>query len=113
MVFSLFVIFLGTLFVFSGIMKVFYFPFFVDRWEEFGYSKWLLFPIGFIELIGAFALFAGTIAPSLAFLGAFLLSFIMIGAIFAHLVSARQHWQKVLPAIVCLALLILVMLITY
>lgn len=113
MIFIIFILSLGTLFVFSGIMKIFYFPYFVHQWEEFGYSKWSLFPIGFIELIGAFTLIAGTIAPSLAFLGAIPLSLIMLGAIFAHLVSARQHWKKALPAIVCLALLILVMLLTY
>lgn len=113
MIFVLFVLSLGTIFIFSGIMKVLYFPFFIHKWEEFGFSKWSLFPIGFIELLGAVLLFAGTIAPSLAFIGAFFLSFIMFGAILAHLVFAKQHWQKALPATICLVLLILVMLITY
>lgn len=109
----LFYILVAIFFILNGFVKLFHFPFQKKIWREYGYQLWLMTVVGLLELFCALGLLLGLVFPIIAFIAAGVLSMLMIGAIYTHLVKAKQQPAKTIPALICLVLLIIIMSVSY
>lgn len=75
--------FLGLLFLFSGIAKVFAAPEVIANYEVWGLPTWFMLTVGIIEILGAIAI----LIPKIRSMAAFGLITLMLGAIVIHIMS--------------------------
>lgn len=86
----------ATMFIFAALPKLAGAPPSVQAFETIGFGQWFRYATGLLELVGASLL----LVPSLAALGALVLSAVMVGAIATH---AFVLGGSAVPAIVLLA----------
>ena len=89
--------FVALAFIGAGGAKLYGVPMLVAEFEHIGLGQWFRYLTGSLELIGAVLI----LIPSLAAFGGVLLSCIMVGATFTHLVVIGG---SPVPALVLLAL---------
>jgi putative oxidoreductase len=94
---------LAATFLAAGAAKLYGVPMLVENFERIGFGQWFRYVTGLLEIAGAIAL----LLPSIAALGALLLSCIMIGAIITHLFIGGSA----IPAIVLLLLCAIVVFV--
>ncbi|MDN0192607.1 MULTISPECIES: DoxX family protein [unclassified Bacillus (in: firmicutes)] len=95
----------------GGIIKVIRVPFQVEHWRHYQYPLWFLTVTGILEIAGALAMTAG-IWNRYAALGAGVLFVVlMAGAIHAHIFRARQSILMTIPAMICLIVSIMIIMV--
>ncbi|AUS12837.1 hypothetical protein BG616_02600 [Bacillus subtilis] len=95
----------------GGIIKVSRVPFQVEHWQHYQYPLWFLTVTGILEIAGALAMTAG-IWNRYAALGAGVLFVVlMAGAIHAHIFRARQSVLMTIPAMICLIVSIMIIMV--
>lgn len=72
-----------------------------NEFAAYGLPLWSFYLIGFIKISSALLLLVGLWIPFLAFLSAFVISLMMIGAICMH-IKVRDPVKKSLPALILL-----------
>lgn len=87
-------IFLGLVFIISGLVKLLSVDVMVSAFESWGYSTELMFAVGAAELLGGLMV----LVPRTTFYAFNLLGFVMVGAFATHLLEA-QYALMLVPAL--------------
>jgi uncharacterized membrane protein YphA (DoxX/SURF4 family) len=87
---------LAAVFVAAGGAKLYGVPMMVENFQHIGFGQWFRYVTGLLEIVGGIAI----LVPTIAAVGALLLSCIMVGAVVTHLVIGGSA----VPAIVLLLL---------
>ncbi len=95
-------IFLALLFVFAGGVKFFNNPVMVQEFAQVGLGQWFRYFTGSLEVAGA----CFVLIPRIRFLGALLISVVMVGATIANLTVLHQ------PAAAIMTLILLALALT-
>ncbi|KSU86277.1 MULTISPECIES: DoxX family protein [Priestia] len=103
---------LGIGFLFFGFMK-FYSQDMVSEFERYGFSSGFRKFTGFVEVVGAIVIVWGVWYESLSAIGAFVLGVTMLGAIYTHLVRAKDSFSKAVVPIILLALAVVVFVLNF
>ncbi|MDP1608858.1 MAG: DoxX family protein [Chlamydiales bacterium] len=72
-----------------------------DEFTTYGLPLWSFYVIGFIKISSAILLLLGLWKPFLVFPAAFVVSFMMVGALWMH-IKVRDPVKKLLPALMML-----------
>lgn len=74
-----------------------------EEFKVYGLPRFMVYIVGGLKILIAFAMLAGFIYPAILVSAAYLLAFLMLGAIFMH-IKVSDPFMKALPAI-CMFLL--------
>ncbi len=74
----------------------------VDEFHHFGYPDWIRLLVGVVEVVGSVLL----LVPRTAFIGAGLLSCVMVGAVASH-IAFREFAFAIIPFVLLLLLAVL------
>ncbi|MCY7856680.1 DoxX family protein [Bacillus sonorensis] len=94
----------------GGIIKILRVPFQVEHWRHYQYPLWFLSVTGFLEIAGALMMAGGMWSRYFAVGAGMLFAILMIGAIHAHLFRARQSVFTAMPAMICLAVSVIIVI---
>lgn len=93
---------LALAFLLSGVLKLMGNPIEVQAFQGFGYPLWFMTVTGLLEVAGAILV----LVPRVAYIGAGLLTCVMVGAVFSHLTHGQA--ASMAPAAVLLVIALVV-----
>src|ERR1700738_4462576 len=93
---------LALAFLSAGAMKLISHPIEVQAFQSFGYPLWFLYVTGLLEVTGAILV----LVPRVAFVGAGLLTCVMVGAVFAHLTHRQAAMMAPAAVLLIVALVV-------
>lgn len=99
---------LGLYIMLGGVIKLLRVPFQVGHWQLYQYPMWTMTVVGIAEILIAAGLIGGLGDHRLSVMAGAVLVLIMFGAIYTHLLKARQPAITIVPASLCLILALIV-----